>query len=41
MGVDPEEGLGAVRLSLGRLTTEEDVDRAAAALAAAWRGLGS
>jgi cysteine desulfurase len=39
MGVDPQEGLGAVRLSLGRLTTEEDVDGAAAALAAAWRGL--
>jgi len=29
MGVPPELGQGAVRLSVGRFTTEEDVDRAA------------
>jgi cysteine desulfurase len=32
MGVPPEVGRGAVRLSVGRFTTEEDVDRAAEAL---------
>ena len=32
MGVPPEIGKGAVRLSVGRFTTEEDVDRAAGAL---------
>ena len=32
MGVSPEIGQGAVRLSVGRFTTEEDVDRAAQAL---------
>jgi cysteine desulfurase len=32
MGVPPEEALGSVRLSLGRGTTEADVDLAAAAL---------
>lgn len=32
MGVKPELGRGAVRLSVGRFTTEEEVDRAAAAL---------
>jgi cysteine desulfurase len=34
MGVPPELGRGAVRLSVGRFTTEEEVDRAADALAA-------
>jgi len=29
MGVPPEVGKGAVRLSVGRFTTEEEVDRAA------------
>jgi cysteine desulfurase len=32
MGVPPEIGGGAVRLSVGRFTTEEEVDRAAEAL---------
>jgi cysteine desulfurase len=37
MGIGPGEALGSVRLSLGRLTTEEDVERAAAALVEAWK----
>jgi cysteine desulfurase len=37
MGISPEQALGAVRLSLGRETTEEDIDRAAAILVDAWR----
>ena len=41
MGIDPAEGLGAVRLSLGRLTTESDVSEAGEALVAAWRVGGS
>jgi cysteine desulfurase len=32
MGVPPEVGRGAVRLSVGRFTTEEETDRAASAL---------
>jgi cysteine desulfurase len=32
MGVPPELGRGAVRLSIGRFTTEDEIDRAAAAL---------
>ncbi len=39
MGVSPQEALGSVRLTLGRGTTAEDVARAAASLAAAWRSL--
>jgi cysteine desulfurase len=35
MGVRPEVGRGAVRLSVGRYTTEDDVDRAAEMLVAA------
>jgi cysteine desulfurase len=35
MGVSPEVGRGAVRLSVGRFTTEEEVDRAAELLIAA------
>jgi cysteine desulfurase len=38
MGVSFEEGRGAVRLSVGRGTTDLAVDQAAAALARAWRG---
>jgi cysteine sulfinate desulfinase/cysteine desulfurase-like protein len=34
MGVPPELGRGAVRLTVGRFTTEEEVDRAAEALVA-------
>lgn len=36
MGVTTEQAKGAVRLSLGRFTTELDIDRAAQALIAAW-----
>ncbi|MCP3136980.1 cysteine desulfurase family protein [Pyxidicoccus xibeiensis] len=39
MGIPEAEALGAVRLSLGPDTTEAEVDRAAAALAGAWRRL--
>jgi cysteine desulfurase len=35
MGVPPELGRGAVRLSVGRFTTGEEVDRAAEMLVAA------
>ena len=41
MGVEPEEALGSVRLSLGRGTTEEDVDRGARYLIAGFRQLKS
>ncbi len=34
MGVSPQVGRGAVRLSVGRFTTEEEIDQAAAALIA-------
>lgn len=37
MGCDAERALGAVRLSVGRTTSEEEVDRAAAELVRAWR----
>jgi cysteine desulfurase len=40
MGVPPEIGRGAVRLSVGRFTTEEEVDRAAEALLRAARARG-
>jgi cysteine desulfurase len=36
MGLTPEEATGAVRLSVGRWSTEEDVDQAAEALAQAY-----
>ncbi len=39
MGIQPKAALGSVRLTLGRATTESAVDRAAAALARAWRAL--
>lgn len=38
MGVPPEVGRGAVRLSVGRFTTEDEIDRAAELLIAAARG---
>ena len=38
MGVPPQLGQGAVRLSVGRFTTEDEIDRAAAALITAVRG---
>lgn len=38
MGVEPELGRGAIRLSLGRFTTADEIDRASALLAAAARG---
>jgi cysteine desulfurase len=41
MGIPAQEALGAVRLTLGRATTESAVDRAAAALANAWHALAS
>jgi cysteine desulfurase len=37
MGVRAGEALGSVRLTLGRGTTREDVERAAEDLAASWR----
>lgn len=40
VGISRENALGTVRLSLGRGTTREDVETAAASLAAAWRALG-
>ena len=39
MGLDASRAFGAVRLSVGRMTTAEDVCRAADGLAAAWRRL--
>src|SRR5262249_26026847 len=38
LGVPPELGGGAVRLTVGRSTTEEEIDRAALALAGAAQG---
>ena len=39
MGIDTARAAGAVRLSVGMMTTDEDIDRAAARLIAAWRQL--
>lgn len=39
MGIDAGRASGAVRLSVGRSTKPEDIDRAAAALVAAWSRL--
>ena len=39
MGVGSEQALGSVRLTLGRDTVEEEIVRAADALASAWRAL--
>jgi cysteine desulfurase len=37
MGVVPDDAVGSVRLTLGRATSESDVERAAAALVRSWR----
>jgi cysteine desulfurase len=37
MGIDAARAAGAVRLSVGRLTTSQEIDRAAVALVAAWQ----
>jgi cysteine desulfurase len=39
LGMDAARAMGAVRLSVGWMTTEEEIDRAAAALAAAFEGV--
>lgn len=39
MGVDPEWGMGTLRLSVGRYTTEDEVDEAASVIAAAVEGV--
>lgn len=39
MGLTPEAAMGAVRLSLGRFTTESEIDAAAEALIGAWKTL--
>jgi cysteine desulfurase len=39
MGLAPEDALGAVRLSIGRHTTDEDIERAGDALIRAYRAL--
>ncbi len=41
MGLPPEQALGAVRLSIGRHTTDEDIERAADSLIRAWRAASS
>jgi cysteine desulfurase len=41
MGVPPELGRGAVRLTVGRFTTEDEIDRAAASLVASCQLLGN
>jgi cysteine desulfurase len=41
MGLSNERAAGAVRLSIGRLTTEQEIETAAALVAAAWRRLAS
>jgi len=41
MGLEREQALGAVRLSLGRHTTADEVDRAAEALVRSWQGVRS
>jgi cysteine desulfurase len=38
IGLSPQVAQGTVRLSVGRYTSEEDVDRAASLLLAAWEG---
>jgi cysteine desulfurase len=37
LGIPDDQALGAVRLSLGRGTTKEDIAVAVSSLAAAWR----
>lgn len=41
MGISEHEALGSVRLSLGRLTTQLEIDEASTALISAWRALTS
>ena len=41
MGVEPLRALGAVRLSIGELTTDDEIRQAADALGATWRTLRS
>lgn len=41
MGIDAARARGAVRLSVGRMTSVDDIDHAAAALVSAWAGLAS
>ena len=40
MGIAEESAIGSVRLTMGRENTQDDIDRAADALAQAWRSLG-
>jgi len=40
MGFDAARAAGAVRLSVGRMTTEAEIDRAADGLVASWRRIG-
>jgi len=37
MGVPAEKAMGSVRLTLGRHTSEDDIERAAEALIRSWR----
>jgi len=39
MGVPAEEAMGSVRLTLGRHTSEDDIERAGAALVRSWRAV--
>lgn len=39
MGVTPEDAVGTLRLTLGRATTRDEVQRAGAALAEGWRAM--
>lgn len=39
MGITPEQAIGSVRLSLGRLNTEHEIDTAADALIESWKSL--
>jgi cysteine desulfurase len=39
MGIDPHGAMGSVRLTLGRPTTDDDIERAADALIASWRSV--
>jgi cysteine desulfurase len=39
MGVAPQEARGAIRLSVGRYTTDDEIDRAIAILSTAWESL--
>lgn len=41
MGVDPREALGTMRLTLGRGSTREEIDRACVALVHAWKTVAS